>query len=56
MNKKIILLLKKRSKLTKKYCNGPTDHKKSLLVNAANECTRRIIAAKEKISSDLVLS
>ena len=48
MNKEITLLLKKRSKLTKKYYNDPTDHNKTLLVNMANECTRLIIAAKEK--------
>ena len=48
MNKEIKLLLKKRLKLTKKYCNNPSDHNKNLLVNVANECTRLIIAAKEK--------
>ena len=48
MNKEITLLLKKRSKLTKKYYYDPTDHNKNLMVNAANECTRRTIAAKEK--------
>ena len=48
MNKEITLLLKKRSKLTKKYCNDTTDHNKNLLVNTANECTRLIIVAKEK--------
>ena len=48
MNKEIALLLKKRSKLTMKYYNDPTDHNKKLMVNTANECTRLIIAAKEK--------
>ena len=48
MNKYIALLLKKRLKLTKKYYNDPTDHNKNLLVNTANECTRFIIAAKQK--------
>ena len=48
MNKEITLLLKKRSKLTKKYYNDPTYHNKSLMVNAAFECTRLITAANEK--------
>ena len=48
MNKEIALLLRKRSKLAKKYYNDPTDHNKYMLVNTANECTRLIIAAKEK--------
>ena len=48
MNIEITLLLKKRSKLTKKYYNDSTNHNKNLLVNTANECTRLIIAAKEK--------
>ena len=48
MNIEITLLLKKRSKLTKKYYNNSTNHNKNLLVNTANECTRLIIAAKEK--------
>ena len=48
MNKEINLILKKRSKFTKKYYNDPTDHNKNLMVNATNECTRLIIAAKEK--------
>ena len=48
MNKEMTLLLKKKSKLTKKYYNGLTDHNKKLVVNTANECTRLIIAAKEK--------
>ena len=48
MNKEITLLLKKRSKLTKKYCNDPTDYNKNLLVNTVNECTRLIIAEKKK--------
>ena len=43
---KITLLSKKRSKLTKKYYDDPTDHNKNLLVNTANEGTRLIIAAK----------
>ena len=48
MNKEITLLLKKRSKVIKKYYNDPTDHNKNLMVSTANECTRLIIAAKEK--------
>ena len=48
MKKKITLFLRKRWKLTKKYCNDPSDHNKNLLVNTANESTRLIIAAKEK--------
>ena len=40
--------MKKRSKLIKKYYNDPTDHNKILMVGTANECTRLIIAAKEK--------
>ena len=48
MNKEITLFLKKRSKLIKKYYNDPTDHNKILMVGAASECTRIIIAAKEK--------
>ena len=48
MNKKITLFLNKRSKLTKKYYNDLTDHNKNLMINIANECTRLIIAAKEK--------
>ena len=48
MNKEISLLLKKRSKLINKYYNDPTDHNNNLVVNTANECTRLIIAAKEK--------
>ena len=40
MNNEIISLLKKRSKLTKKYYNGLTDHNKNLMVNTENECTR----------------
>ena len=51
MNKEITLLLKKRSKLTKIYYNGPTDHNKNLLVNMVNKCTRLIIAT-QNISSD----
>ena len=47
MNKEITLLLKKRSKLTKKYYNDPTDYNKNFLVNTVNECTRLIIAAKK---------
>ena len=43
---KITLLSKKRSKLTKKYYDDPTDHNKNLLFNTANEGTRLIIAAK----------
>ena len=50
MNKEITLLLKKRSQLTKKYYNDPTDHNKTLLLNTLNECTRLIIAAKKKKS------
>ena len=52
MNKEMTLLLKKRSKLTKKYYNDPTDHNRNLVVNMVNECTRLNIAAKEKISSN----
>ena len=48
MNKEFTLLLTKSSKLTKKYYNESTDHNKNLLVNTANECTRFIVAAKEK--------
>ena len=48
MDEEITLLLKKRSKLNKKYYNDPIDHNKNLMVNTANECTRLIIAAKEK--------
>ena len=48
MNKEIKLFMKKRSKLTKKYYNDPKGHNKNLLVNTTNECTRLIIAAKEK--------
>ena len=50
MNKEItlLLLLKKRSKLIKKYYNDPTDHNKNLMVITANKCTSVIIAAKEK--------
>ena len=48
MNKEITLLLKKRSKLIKKYYNDPTNHNKNLMVSTANECTRLIIAVKEK--------
>ena len=49
MNKEFKLLLKKRSKLN----NDHTDYNKNLMVNAANECTRLIRAAKKKkISSD----
>ena len=48
MNKEMTLLLKKRSKLTKKYYNDPTDHNRNVVVNMANECTRLNIAAKEK--------
>ena len=46
MNKEIILLLKERLKLAKRYCNDPTDHNKNLLVHMANKCTRLIIAVK----------
>ena len=48
MNKEITLLLKKRSKLTKKYYNDLTDHNKNLMVDTANEYIRLTIAAKEK--------
>ena len=48
MNEEITLLLKKRSKLTMKCYNDPTDHNKNLLINTTNECSRLIIAAKEK--------
>ena len=48
MNKEFTLLLRARSKLAKKYYNDPIDHNKNLQVNTANECTRLIIAAKEK--------
>ena len=48
MNKEITSLLKKRSKLIKKYYNDPTDQSKILMVSTANECTRFIVAAKEK--------
>ena len=48
MNEEITLLLIKRSKLTMKCYNDPTDHNKNLLINTANECSRLIIAAKEK--------
>ena len=41
-------ILEKRSKLTKKYYNEPTDHSKNFMVNMANKCTRLITAAKEK--------
>ena len=44
INKEITLLLDRRSKLTNKYYNGPTD----MMVSLANECTKLIIAAKEK--------
>ena len=47
MNKKITLFLNKRSKLTKKYHNDPTDHNKNLMINTTNECARLIIAAKK---------
>ena len=50
MNKEITLLLKKRSKLIKKYYNDPTDHNKHLMAGTANECNRLIIAAKENKS------
>ena len=53
MNKEITLLLKKRSNLIKKYYNDATDHNKNLMVGTANECTRLIIAAKEKHLSRL---
>ena len=43
MNKYIALLLKERLKLTKKYYKDS-----NLLFNTANECTRFIIAAKQK--------
>ena len=46
--KEITLLLKKRLKLTKKYHNDTTDHNRNLMVNAAYECSRLIIAAKAK--------
>ena len=52
MNTEITLLLKKRSNLTKKYYNDPTYRNKNLMVDAVYECTRLIIAAKEKFSSD----
>ena len=48
MSKEIALLLKRRSKLTRKYHNTPTDHNKNLMVNTANNSTRLIIAAKNK--------
>ena len=48
MNKEISLLLRKISKLTKKYDNNPTDHHKNSMVSTANEFPRLIIAAKEK--------
>ena len=48
INKEVTLILKKRPQLIKKYCNDPTDHNKNLMVITANECTRLIIAAKEK--------
>ena len=44
MNKEIKLLLKRRSKPIKKYYSDPTDHNKNL----PNECTRIIIAVREK--------
>ena len=44
MNKEFKLLLKKRSKLN----NDHTNYNKNLMVNAANECTRLIRAAKKK--------
>ena len=52
MKKEITLFLKKISKFPKKCYNDPTDNNKILLVNTVNECTRLIIAAKKKISSD----
>ena len=48
MNREITLLLKKRSKLVKKYYTDPADHNRNLLVNTANECIKLVIAAKEK--------
>ena len=53
MNKEITLLLKKRLKPVKKYYNDPTNHNKSLMVTTANECTRLIIAVKEKLLTRL---
>ena len=43
-----MVTLEERSNLIKKYYNDPTDHNKNLMVTTANECTRLIIAAKEK--------
>ena len=51
MNKKIISYLKKRSRFSQKYYNNPTNENKDLLVNTATECSRLIIAAKEKNQS-----
>ena len=48
MSKEISLLLNKRSKLIKIYYNDPINHKKNLMVSTANQCTRLIIAVKEK--------
>ena len=48
MNKEITLLLKKRSKLTKKYYSDLTDHNKNLMVDTSNEYIRLFISAKEK--------
>ena len=50
MNKEIIQFLKKRSKITKKYYNDPTDHNRNLLINTANECTRLIVAKEKNLS------
>ena len=53
MNKEITLLLKKRSKIIKKYYSDPADHNKTLMLSTANECTRFIIATKEKFLTRL---
>ena len=48
MNKEITLLLRKISKLIKKYYNNPTDHNNNSMVSMSTEFARLIIAAKEK--------
>ena len=42
------ITLEEKSKIIKKYYSDPTDHYKTLMLSTANECTRFIIAAKEK--------
>ena len=48
INKSIILSLKKRSRLTKRYYANPTNYNKEMLLHQVSECTKLTVEAKDK--------